>query len=121
MAASTPLLLTALRMKCPYCKEGTLFEHPNPYHLAKMTDMFPECPRCHASFNPEPGFYFGAAVISYILSGFTALPVFALLYLVYDFSAGLSVLVLITVLVVLTPLYFRLSRSAWLSIYKALN
>ncbi len=121
MAKNDSLVLSVLKMKCPYCKEGALFKHPNPYNFSKMMDMYEECPVCTSSYEPEPGFYYGAMVISYILSGFTALPTLAILHLVYDVSIGFSVLLMISLLLILMPLFFRYSRATWLAIYKVLN
>ncbi len=77
------------------------------------------CPVCGRSFRPEPGFYFGAAIVSYPLTVIFNLLVAGLFYLIVGdlFNHVISLLftLLIASLVVL-PLAFRYSRIIWLHI-----
>ena len=38
-----------------------------PYNLRKMGDIYESCQLCNRTFNPEPGFYFGAMYVSYAM------------------------------------------------------
>jgi hypothetical protein len=76
--------------------------------------MNDKCPNCHVSFQPEPGFYFGAMYITY---GFnTALIVaFGLaLYVWVDLPEALYLTLIALMAVMITPFSFRASRVLWL-------
>jgi hypothetical protein len=65
---------------------------------------------------PEPGYYYGAMFLSYIVTGWLYLGIIAFCMFVLRFSVEQSFAVLI-ILVVLT--YFktaRLSRALWLNV-----
>jgi hypothetical protein len=63
-----PKLLPSLfRMKCPVCRTGSIFKNPNPYILKSVGSIYAICPVCGQNFRPEPGFYFGGAMVSYAL------------------------------------------------------
>ncbi len=103
-----------LRHKCPRCHCGDLFIRP--FSLKTAFQMHERCPCCGLDFNPEPGFYFGAMFISYIITGWLfVLAAFALIYLGHiDVNLALGIVVVGAI-----PLYlffFRLGRAAWLAI-----
>ena len=76
--------------------------------------MFTACPACGLNYWPEPGFYYGAMFLSYILFSFPFLGLVLVLHWVFDVSLGSSMLIL-CVLAGLTFVYiFRVARSAWL-------
>ncbi|GAA0879876.1 hypothetical protein GCM10009119_28450 [Algoriphagus jejuensis] len=80
--------------------------------------MNTHCATCGQSFDPEPGFYFGAMFVSYGVNTAFFIAVWAVLaLLVEDYSlTTLLVLLGISVLVFL-PLTFRLSRSIWIAVF----
>lgn len=104
------------RMKCPRCHEGEMFSVKNPYRLKHLTKINERCDKCQQSFEPEPNFYYGAMYVSYAFA--TALFVFSFIvgsnFLGFD-SFGIVVL-MISMLLVLSPVIFRLSRVVWLHI-----
>lgn len=119
-------LYSILKMKCPKCHEGDLFIDKRPYNLSKIADMPASCPVCSEDFKREPGFYFGAAYVSYALTValwvavLVALFTFDALGLIsYSFFENpLTFLISgIVSLVVLLPLLYRLSRSIWISMF----
>ena len=57
--------------KCPRCRKGDLYK--KPLQLSKPLDMYKRCENCDLDFEPEPGFYFGAFMISYIITAFMLL------------------------------------------------
>jgi len=113
-----------VRNRCPRCREGQIFRTKNPYRAT--TAMHPQCPRCGEDFQREPGFYFGAAYVSYALT--VALWV-AVLVALYTFDAldwitfgffshvGTFLATGITTLVLLLPVIYRLSRSIWIAMF----
>lgn len=70
--------------KCPRCKEGDMYK--KPFKLSNPLDMYPKCQNCNLNFEPEPGFYFGALIISYAISSWMLLLPALLLVLYFDWS-----------------------------------
>ncbi|MGB0196394.1 MAG: DUF983 domain-containing protein [Flavobacteriales bacterium] len=56
-----------LNNRCPKCYEGRLF-NSHAYDLKRVSEMPAKCPVCGEDFAREPGFYFGAAYVSYALT-----------------------------------------------------
>jgi uncharacterized protein (DUF983 family) len=113
-----PALLPALlKMKCPVCREGAVFVHPNPYNLRKVGDIHPLCPVCGQNFRPEPGFFFGGAIISYPLMVIFGTLVVGAYYGITGnlFEPFITVMVILsTAIVAISPLVFRYSRILFL-------
>lgn len=76
--------------------------------------MHERCEHCNQHFAPEPGFYFGAMFISYILSGFFCVGVVALLHWVLGWGLIASFVVLLSILTILFVWFFRIARSLWI-------
>lgn len=121
-----PHLSWILRCRCPKCGEGRLFATSNPYSLKDTAKMNDYCPSCGEDFGREPGFYFGAAYVSYALT--VALWVVLLVALkCFDMwgwmefgmftHPGLFLGTGITLLVLFLPLIYRLSRSIWIGMF----
>jgi uncharacterized protein (DUF983 family) len=118
-------LYTILHARCPRCQEGPLFKNTNPYGTAGMK-MHDECSHCGESFQREPGFYFGAAYVSYGLTValwiavYVALSCFDLMGLI-SFSLFDNPLTFLlsgaAALVVGLPILYRLSRTIWISTF----
>lgn len=99
-----------------------MFVNPNTYSLKKLGEHKRVCDHCGADLQPEPGFYFGAAYVSWALtvalwvSVLVALKVFdALGWIEFGFLTH-PILFLgsgIIVSIILFPYMFRLSRSIW--------
>jgi uncharacterized protein (DUF983 family) len=124
MALDISQLKTILSCKCPNCGNGDLFETPNPYKLRSLTKMYRSCPKCGADFVKEPGFYFGASYVSYALTiaiwvaVLIALITFDTLNLIeFGFLTHPGTLLIsgISVLIILLPILYRVSRSIWLA------
>ncbi len=75
------------------------------------------CPVCSQKYEPEPGFYYGAMFISYILTGW----IFILMGLGLVFGLGWGVTpTLLTVAIVgifIHNLAYRISRSIWIHMF----
>jgi uncharacterized protein (DUF983 family) len=125
MAKAKNNLLTILTNKCPNCREGNLFVQPSAYKQG-MAEMNKSCPVCGENLQREPGFYFGAAYVSYGLTVaiwvalFVALTVFDAIGLI-SFSIGedplLFIITGVILLLILLPLIYRLSRSIWINMF----
>ena len=119
MGASISMLTALVKMKCPRCRQGNIFKNQNPYNLKQVGDMFDLCPVCNLNFRPEPGFYFGGAMISYPMMILINMIVFLGYYFitgnVFDHPLFLmSVLAFATLLA--APVVFRYSRIIFLYI-----
>ncbi len=103
-----------LALKCPRCHTGNLFLRP-ARDLRDFDKMPPVCPVCAQTYEPEPGFYYGAMYISY---GFgvivVALVGVALYWLAGDPSVGWYVTAVALSMVLITPLSFRYARAVML-------
>lgn len=119
-------LYSILWFKCPRCHEGDLYDCKNPYVLGELTNMKKTCDHCGESFTREPGFYFGAAYVSYALT--VALWVAVLVALMTFDAIGLIsfgffdnpltfIITGVVSLVLLLPVLYRLSRSIWINFF----
>ncbi|MEY3565843.1 MAG: hypothetical protein RJA23_2013 [Bacteroidota bacterium] len=80
--------------------------------------MHPACSHCKQSFEPEPGFYFGAMFVSYGINTALFLIFWVALLLIYpDYTLSLLLGILTAVVVLSLPISFRLSRSIWLALF----
>ncbi|MBK6950043.1 MAG: DUF983 domain-containing protein [Haliscomenobacter sp.] len=104
-----------LGFKCPRCHEGDLFETP-AFSFRKPFDMHAHCAHCKQSYFPEPGFYYGAMFISYILSGWFSIGFVLFFHWVLDWSMLASFGLLLAVGALFYVYLFRLARSIWLGL-----
>lgn len=106
------IITSMIKYKCPRCREGDLFT--KPFDIAKPLDMPKRCKVCEQKTDPEPGFYFGAMFLSYLLTAFPLLG----LGLVGAFAFGWSINAIIALLLFVGALVFikvlRFSRSLWI-------
>lgn len=100
--------------KCPRCREAKIFSEP--FVMSKPLDMPHHCSHCNQRFEPEPGFYFGAMFISYVIYAWLLLlPTLLLVfYFKWSVTAAISLIVFLGALVYLKIL--RGARSLWLHI-----
>ena len=119
-------LASILWMKCPKCQEGDLYASQNPYNLGQLTEMHKACKVCGESFTREPGFYFGAAYVSYALTVaiwvavLVALMTFdALGWINFSFFENPITFILsgIITLLLSLPYLYRVSRSIWIHMF----
>jgi len=65
--------------KCPRCRQGDIFI--KPMKLSDPLNMPLQCSHCGQKTSPEPGFYYGAMFLSYIImSWFVLLPTLGLVF-----------------------------------------
>jgi uncharacterized protein (DUF983 family) len=112
------ILMTLLTFSCPRCRQGKLFHRGNLMNPGSLFKMHAHCPQCEQTFEPEPGFYFGAMFISYGINTALFIAAWVGLTLVYpDYSLTLLLGLLTAVAILGLPLTYRLSRSIWLAIF----
>lgn len=110
-------IYSVLFNKCPQCGEGDFFITKSAYNLRNFDKMNRHCPNCGADFVPEPGFYQGALYISYAF--YVAFMVIYFLIFVNFFKVYLDyfLISIIPILVILTPLFYRMARRSWLALF----
>jgi uncharacterized protein (DUF983 family) len=110
-------LYSITHLVCPRCQEEKLFAH-SVYNLRKLGEMRRECNHCGLKYSIEPGFFYGAAYVSYGLTVGIGIFTFLLLYWLWrDASVEAYVLVICSALIVAFPLCFALSRVIWLNMF----
>jgi uncharacterized protein (DUF983 family) len=126
MSKSPSFLAAVILNRCPICREGSLWKSNKLYNPSDLTKMHENCPACKSKLQPEPGFYFGAAYVSY---GLTVALWVAVYVALFTFDAiGLIEFALfenittflitgVISLLLLTPPIYRLSRSIWASMF----
>lgn len=108
-----------LAHKCPRCHEGSLFVDSNPYHLKDMLKMHKNCAKCGLSFEKENWFYYGAMYSSYALNVLWGVILFGFYYLfLWDTPLYVYLLMFVLSLVIFMPVFIRLSRSLWISLFE---
>ncbi|MCM4169853.1 DUF983 domain-containing protein [Arenibacter sp. TNZ] len=58
-------LYSILKLKCPRCQIGNLFNNPGLFVFSRILEMPNKCSCCQQDFKLEPGFYTAALWISY--------------------------------------------------------
>ncbi|MFT4678419.1 MAG: hypothetical protein ACI84C_000606 [Flavobacteriales bacterium] len=125
MLAKGSKLYTILNSSCPRCQDAPLFKNGNPYGKAGLK-MHDECEHCGESFKREPGFYFGAAYVSYGLTVALWVAVFVALMcfdwwglISFSFYENSNTFFLtgLVALIVALPILYRLSRAIWISTF----
>ncbi len=107
-------LLTAIwQGRCPKCRDGHIFKF-TLRDFRKFSEMNNVCPSCSASFNPEPGFYFGALYVSYAFTVALFVAVWMVLYFFVNPPDWAYILVIVLSSIIFIPISFRYSRILFL-------
>lgn len=118
-------LYSILTLTCPKCQEGKLFLKSSAYSKG-LADMHKTCSNCHEKFEREPGFYYGAAYVSYGLTvglwialwvAFVVFDAIGLMSFSFQEDALLYLILGIVLLLALLPILYRLSRAIWINIF----
>lgn len=108
-------IYSVLANKCPHCLKGDFFVVSNPFNLRNFAQMHDKCPLCKEDFRREPGFYFGAAYVSYGLTVTIGIVLFLLFYVLIGLSAWTFFGILVAFQVIFMPLLFRTARLIWIN------
>ncbi len=121
-SSNSGYLVSALSNRCPRCRRGKLFVESNPYKLKTNTKMHENCPVCGQPTDLEVGFYYGTAYVSYAITVGFSVATFLAWWILIGFSVQTGDRRLLwwgivngVLLIVLQPVFMRLSRSLWLS------
>ena len=110
-------LFSVVKNRCPKCHKAPVFQTDNPFNLKRFDNMNTSCPCCGETYYKEPGFFYGAMVVSYMLNGALFIFSFLGIYIPFDIEAIPFIVTLSAVVVVLSPLTFRLARLVWLNVF----
>lgn len=110
-------LKSTIAVKCPRCRQGKMFPDGTLYHARKFGKMNEKCACCNLSFEPEPGYYYGAMFISYAFNAAYFFSMWILLSLFGEFGTVQFTISLVVVALALFPMTFRWSRVLWLNIF----
>ncbi|MFZ1751196.1 MAG: DUF983 domain-containing protein [Saprospiraceae bacterium] len=100
--------------KCPRCQEGDLFIAP--FEFSNPVNMPQQCSVCQQKFEPEPGFYYGALFLSYIMTAFLFLGIIAVCIIYLGLSLRYSMFIVLLVAATTYIFFMRLARSIWINI-----
>ncbi|ARS36063.1 DUF983 domain-containing protein [Pontibacter actiniarum] len=110
-------LYSILKYKCPRCQEGQLFTYKG-WSYTRFSGMHSNCPCCRQSYEPEPGFYYGAMYVSYaITTAITISLLVAMSVLLEEITLAWFLGALATALLVFFPFIFRMSRAIWINFF----
>ena len=106
--------------RCPRCREGKIYVTDNGYNLKKNLKMHEKCPVCGQPTEIEVGFYYGTSYVSYALTVAYSVATFVAWWVLLGFSLYDNSIIYWLIfngvtLLLLQPLFMRLSRSLWLS------
>lgn len=111
-------LYSIFKFKCPRCRTGNMFPDGTLFSFNKFDKMHSQCSHCGLSYEPEPGYYFGAMFISYALNAALFIGIWIVMTSIdEDISLFWIIGVIIVLSIILLPFIFRLSRSIWISIF----
>jgi len=116
-----PLYLwSVLTNRCPRCREGKIYVSSNAYDLKNNLKMNENCPVCGQPTEIEVGFYYGTSYVSYALTVAYTVATFVAWWVLLGFSLYDNSIIYWLIfngvtLLLLQPIFMRLSRSLWLS------
>ena len=108
-------LYSVFNFKCPQCHETDMYK-TGTFSFQKPFEMKAHCEHCQLNYMPEPGFYYGAMFISYIIMGWFCVGFAAFFRWGMGWSLESSFLLLIAVCALFFVYIFRLARSIWINI-----
>jgi uncharacterized protein (DUF983 family) len=107
------LVDNGLRLKCPRCGVGALYEKP--------FRMYPDCPHCGLKFEKEQGYFVGAIYVNYAATVLLAVPGFFVLDAFTNITITQQLSIWIPFSIIFPLLFFHHSRSLWLALDHLLN
>src|SRR6185437_346746 len=116
--SETPKSWAMLHTRCPRCRRGNMFAG-GMYNFGS-NKIYKRCPHCNLHFEIEPGYFYAAMYVSYALNVLEAFVLVTATYFATHNSASpwLYIGVILTGLLLLSPINFRYSRVFlfyWLS------
>jgi uncharacterized protein (DUF983 family) len=107
-ARRSEVLARVVRLRCPHCGVGRLYEG--------LFRMRPACAVCGFHFEREPGFFVGAIYLNYAVTVLIGLGGVLLLDTLRPMPLRQQLLVALPLMVLVPLCFFRYARSAWLGL-----
>ncbi|MBK9191840.1 MAG: DUF983 domain-containing protein [Crocinitomicaceae bacterium] len=111
-------LYSILNNKCPVCHEGDFFITGKAYDLKNFGKNHTRCSHCGHKYEMETGFFYGAMYVSYALAVAFSVAIFVAIAVLFPASPYyVYIAAILTGIVVLMPITFRLSRLIWMNLF----
>lgn len=109
-----------LRGTCPNCDKGKIFEKKGVLYKMKMPKMYTNCTVCNHKFEKEPGYFYGAMYVSYMLTVAQAVALYIIMAYIFNISSDFQIfLVIAAIMIGLSFFNMRVSRIIWIHLFKA--
>jgi hypothetical protein len=79
--------------------------------------MYKKCPVCGEDYEKEPGYYWGAMMVSHATTMVLAVIIHSIIFYFYGWETAPHIISLITIFLVLIPMIFRNSRAVWINFF----
>lgn len=106
--APETILSRALRLRCPRCGEGKLFQ--GWFHMSET------CQHCHFVIQRPAGYYLGSAYINYGITAVIITAVFLTGRFGFNVSSEQLLIPLMVFCLIFPVLLFRHARALWLAL-----
>ena len=110
-------IYSVVRNKCPQCHQTNVFVTNNPFNLKQFDKMHESCSHCGITYEKEPGFFQGAMYVSYGLTAGWFIVTWGVDTLLFQSETWQYLTFVISSLIILMPLSFRLSRLIWINFF----
>lgn len=109
------LLKSIIKYKCPNCQKADIFSTNNIFSFGKMNSS---CPNCKLKYHVEPGFFYGAMYISYVLAVAEGIVTYLVGQLFFEKTFDLAIIpYIIGVIVLMSTTNYKLSRVLWIYLF----
>lgn len=113
-------LVSVIEGRCPQCRQEKMFVS-KPYS-SKFLEMNKSCSHCGLQYEREPGFFYGAMYVSYILSvGILLVTGTFVYFLGNDPDLWVYITSVVLVSLILYPINFRLSRILFIHLFAGMK
>ena len=103
-----------LKLKCPRCGEGDLFQKPGLWVYRNQLAMHETCKSCGLKYELEPGFWLGALWTSYPIVILVEIPFLMLALFSKTLGPWIPFGLMIVAFFIAYPVMLRLGRSVWI-------
>lgn len=104
---------------CPSCSKGKIFEKKGLLYKMRMPKMYENCTVCGYKFEKEPGYFFGAMYVSYMLTVAQAVGLYMILVHIFQFDDNFQIFLMIAAgMIGLSFFNMRISRIIWIHLFK---
>ncbi|WP_298519128.1 DUF983 domain-containing protein [uncultured Kordia sp.] len=104
---------------CPNCNKGKVFQEKGGFLKLKLPKMYKNCTVCNYKFEKEPGYFYGAMYVSYMLTVGQAIGLYLLLSYVFQFGNNFQIFLMIAATMIgLSFFNMRISRVIWMYLFK---